>query len=380
MQENRKHILIICPDSRHFIQDYIYNVLEKNKYKISFLTVCADLTDATWTNNEVTVYNIKKDKTESRIKTLICSFFRFCKIRREIGTTDIIHYHYVDYRFTHLAFCFFKNRSRKSVVTFWGGDLLTVDDHKIAGFKKLYKQASYINLMSKEMYDVFQNKTGCKYKDKSIVLDFGNSTIEGIDALFSNEFCEKAKVNRGFPLDKIIIHIGYNARREQQHIKIIKVIGNLPEELRNKIYAVIPFGYGCTDGKYKSEITNELESLQIPYCICEEYLDKEKVIAFRSTADIFFYAQETDALSSSVLEYLCAESIFLKPVWLDYTELSNEGVVFKEYTDFKNAKDILIDILSNYDNYSGKLSNNRSTIIKLKSWSGLKEKWLEMYE
>lgn len=376
---NKKRILIISPDSRHFVQDYIDNVLSSDEYEICFLSINADKNDKTWVDNEVTVYNLKNKQDEPSVITIFFSIIRLLKYRKLIGYVDVIHYHYIDYRFTRLADFFLKNNGSKTILTFWGSDLLRADAKRISRLKYLYKRSSIINVMSQEMLVDFNKKTNDEFKEKTIILDFGNSAIEEIKNKNTFEYKNEAKNKWNIPSDRIVVHVGYNGSRSHQHIKVAQALSKLDEELKNKIYIILPFGYSCLSADYKKEVEEAFYEAGVDYRIEAKYLSLNEIISFRLTADIFLYAQETDAISSSVLEYLSAGTLVLKPKWLDYSELTTLGVKMSEYDSFERLPIELTRIIQTMKDYRSELFQNPEIVVSNKSWESLKNRWLELY-
>lgn len=375
----KKRVLIISPDSRHFVQNYINNVLAGGDFEILFLSMNADRDDPTWKENSVKVYNLKEDANEATFLTILKAPFKLLYFRKQIGKMDIIHYHYIDYRFTRLTDFFMRRRSARTIMTFWGSDLLKATGRQINAFRNIYKRSYAINVMSKEMLDTFTEMTGGKYNDKAIILDFGNSTIEKIALELTPKYRIETKKAYNLPKDKVIVHVGYNGAIAQQHIKVAEVLEKLSKTLKEKIYVVIPFGYGCVNDEYYREVNEAFLNTGIDFRIDTKYLSQEEVIAYRPTADIFLYAQETDAISSSVLEYLCAGAYVIKPIWLDYSEYTKNGVKMRDFCEFKDIKDILEKVISNKEYGLLNVDNNRKFIISHKSWQVLKREWLKLY-
>ena len=67
---------------------------------------------------------------------------------------------------------------------------------------------------------------------------------------------------------------------------------------------------------YEKEIKDLLNISGIDYIFVNDFFSGEKLAMFRMTCDIFVYAQTTDAMSDSSIEYAYAGSLFLCPEWL----------------------------------------------------------------
>lgn len=374
-----KRILIVCPDSKHFIQEYIKNVFTDKSQDIIFISMNADLEDRTWKENGVTVYNLKNRVDENKYRTILMAPFRLLSLRKKIGKVDVIHYHYIDSRFTRLVDFFIRRRDERVLLTFWGSDLLKASNRVIQKFSRLFKLAYKIVVMSAEMKEVLEKNTDGLFNDKTIVLDFGNSTIEMIKATDRPGVKEIIKRDYGIPTDRIIVHMGYNGSQAQQHIKLAKALETLDTSLKEQLFIVVPFGYGCLNEGYKRAVSDALNTVGIDYRIDTEYLNQEEVVLYRLTADVFLYGQETDAISSSVIEYLCAGAYVIKPKWLDYSLFITHGVKMEEYDTFEDLSFALGNVLMDDRVNSVNYDLNKEVVLQIKSWKNIKEKWLKLY-
>lgn len=375
----KKSILLACPTSVHFVQEYIENVLDDKIFDIYFLTWRTDENEKIWKEKNVKVITLL-DNNDSKIMKFIKLPFKFLHLRRKLKGLDIIHYHFIDNRFTHLVDFFVGRIAKKTILSFWGSDLLRQPEKIVQGFSKLYKRASKINLMNAEMYDIFERITASEYSKKSLILDFGNSTLDAIKIAKKNKTRQEIKKFWNIPENKICVHLGYNGFKAQQHLEMIKSLSSCNNEIINKIYIIVPLSYGCPNEDYKNEIINRLNEANISYSILDNFIEKDKIGEFRLTADIFLYGQTTDAVSASMIEYFAAGSTVIKPEWLVYSELIESGIKMIEYKNFDTLSFVLKDAILNSKFNEFDFNNNSSIIYNLKSWYSLKNKWLEMYD
>lgn len=360
------------------MQEYIENVLDPPAFDISFLTWRTNLNENIWQKKNVKVYTLINDD-EPKIINIFKLIFRFLDIRQKLGKPDIIHYHFIDHRFTLLTDFFIGRSAKNTILSFWGSDLLRQKNKTILSFSHIFKRAKKINVMNKEMFDKFQEVTKGIYSSKLFSLDFGDSTLDAlINADKQYTRCE-IKKRWSIPSNKICVHLGYNGFEAQQHLRMINSLSNCKDSIKKKIYITIPFSYGCPNAEYKNQIINCLNDAGIDFMIQDQFLDKEDVGAFRLTADIFLYGQTTDAVSASMIEYFAAGATVIKAEWLIYSELTEAGIEMVEYTNFENLTNIFEKIIENQEYKKINLQKNRKIVMSLKSWSVLKNKWLEMY-
>ncbi len=374
----KKSILLACPTSVHFVQEYIENVLDDSLFDIYFLTWRTNANEEIWHKKNVKVLTLINDN-EPKIVNILKLLFRLISISIKLRKLDIIHYHFIDKRFTHLVDFFIGKNSKQTILTFWGSDLLRVPEKTIIGFSNLYKRANKINVMNIEMFNKFQAITKSKYSEKLISLDFGDSTLDSIINAQKNKSIIDIKNEWNIPEDKITIHLGYNGFEAQQHLKMINSLNSCNDEVKNSIYIIVPLSYGCPNEEYKNAIIQALQETKIPFYIFDKFIDKNSIGEFRLTADIFLYGQTTDAISASMIEYFAAGSTVIKPEWLIYSELTDNKISMIEYKDFNSLSRIFEDVILQKQ-YKIKNENNSSIIYSLKSWNSLKKQWLEMYD
>lgn len=297
---------------------------------------------------------------------------------------DVLHVHYVEPM--HLIYFFgFWMKAKKRVLTFWGSDLLRASKKKLLLFPYFLKHSTSIVLMIQNQCDYFQEVFGHKYDDKIHIIDFGNSLLDVIDDVMQKHTVEECKQHFELPLDKIIVHVGYNASRGQQHMEMLESIVSLPQDVINKIKFVfhISYGYGSDFNSYKQQLTELMDAAQLDYSFYDAYLQGEELAMFRMTCDVFLYGQKTDARSASPLEYIYAGTEFVCPKWLsgNYELLDQAGINYFVYDDFTHLPDTLQECFKGVNPSERKISQEgREAIRKEISWDSLAEKWRNLYE
>lgn len=390
----RNILLLGLPDSL-FIRDFCTEVLIEEETKIAILSPHyseqygesyrrSGIKEVRWP--DLFVQGILKN---IGIRILGKYFSSIRNLKKEIGFNnqiDTIFVHYVEPVHIFYFFCFWK-KAKKRILVFWGGDILRASDKKLKLFPFFLRQATAIVFMIQNQCDYFQNRLGHKYDEKIHVLDFGNSVLGKIDKI-SNEYTRKqCKERFGLPTDGIIVHVGYNAFRGQQHLEMMKSIAawaHLPlsKEWVEKIKFVFHVSYGQEDFEgYQNELKRLMDEASLHYVFIEEYLQGDELAMFRKTCDIFLYGQKTDARSASPLEYIYAGASFICPSWLheNYGLLVKGNIPHFVYSDFADLTNVFNECLLEYediviDDYGRKII--RDTI----SWESLAPKWRSLYE
>ena len=160
---------------------------------------------------------------------------------------------------------------------------------------------------------------------------------------------------------------------------MIQSLDSCNDEVKKSIFIIVPLSYGCPNEEYKNQIIQTLKDTGIPFYIFDKFIDKDSIGEFRLTADIFLYGQTTDAISASMIEYFAAGCTVIKPEWLIYSELTDNGIIMIEYKDFNSLTGIFENVILQ-KLYKNKNENNSSIIYSLKSWDSLKNQWLDMYD
>lgn len=296
-------------------------------------------------------------------------------LQKRAGGFDVVHISYIT-REKMLALRLLRKKTKKIVCTFWGSDLFRVPDRELLRYRKALETADVIMLSTAEMRERFISVFGRRSSRRILSLKFGIESLEHID--FRNT--QNAKRLLGIPEDKTVITVGYNGKECHNHIRVIEALNRLPKEQKDRLFIQIPATYGLTP-EYRQRLTAALKKLGCEYCLTEDFLDDESLCRLRESSDIFIHAQTTDAFSGSVQEYLFARKLVFNPVWIQYRDMQQKGIWYREYRDYGE----LVRMLSEYlekgisEDEKKKIARNTELIRELSSWEALSEKWQELY-
>ncbi|MDO4303792.1 MAG: glycosyltransferase [Bacillota bacterium] len=385
------NVLLLGKTDSIFTRDFCKNILDSDEMNTVILTQA--LSKEYWRDYEAA--NVKQVKwpdcflkgIRKQLSVLLYLPGIWGKLRQEIGfknKIDIIHVHYVEP--LHLLYFFpFWNRAKRRILTFWGSDIYTITQAKKVLLRYFLKHASSIIFMISNQYEFFQSIYGHKYDDKVKIIDFGNGLIDELDVVMSNYSKEDCKNHFKMPLDKLSVHIGYNASRAQQHLEIVEKLLLLPKDTLAQMELVFSVAYKCDDDfeSYKRQLTDMMDKAKMSYRFFDEYLQGEELAMFRRACDLFVYGQKTDARSESPLEYVYAGAGFLCPGWLadNYELLDQSDIRYYVYDDFNTLCESVQLCLDNIDAPEGKISEwGRQKIREEISWDAVGEKWRKLYE
>lgn len=304
------------------------------------------------------------------------------RIKKEVGSVDVIQVNLVTRpaldRLSELW-----QLGKRHILTFWGSDILRVPEKDFTLYRRFFDKVDSINMLTDNMYQKVVEQYGHSYDDKITLFDFGCPMYEAIDAVENEMSMAQCKGYWNIPASDIVVPIGYNSIKEQQHLAIIQAVSSLESELKDKVTFVVHFCYGAeNDSEYLNEIEKALIEQKLKYVVIDKFLEKKETAILRRAADVFLYAQTTDALSASVIEYLYSGCILVKPSWLDYSELDKRNIKYITYNDFRELKNAFSEALRicNDENELRDYQNNRDILWNMNSWEVVAPKWCAIYE
>jgi hypothetical protein len=262
------------------------------------------------------------------------------------------------------------------VISFWGSDILAINDDEAKTLMSLLKRAKKINLPSKEMEETFEKFFQTKYAHKYVCGKYGSLAYDYIDNIKSS--MSKADCKSYFDLNtnKITVMIGHNGIREQQHLAVIEQLTKLDKVDKDKLQVVIHMNF-FFDEEYFKEIQSALEHSGIEYKMIVKKMDLLEIAKLRLATDIFIHAQTVDALSGSVREALYAGEVLIHGSWVKYSELDESGVEYVKYDTFDQLNSRLKDVL--YDNLEIDRSSNLKILRTKYSWESVLEGWKAIF-
>ena len=262
----------------------------------------------------------------------------------------------------------------KIYAMFIGSDILRIGSKDIQRLCKLMKDHTLsVVCESCQTERAFHEKIGEKISVVANRIYLGNTVVPYIDEKIKNGL-PSCKREFNIPESCISVCIGYNASPAQQHLKVVEQLKKLGEEIKRKIYIIIPAAYGGTE-EYISEINSALQASGIEYGILTKFLNQEEAAALRVATDVFINAQTTDAISASVMEAYYAGACLISAEWLKYQEFSNWNL---DYTNFKSFDELNEAFVKCLDCGFDHCNRNRIEIFKAISWNTCKYRWNDM--
>ena len=306
-------------------------------------------------------------------KRLLGRLFRQSALNSRIESADIIDIHFVDPNYHKLL----KSSSRPLICTFFGSDLFRSTAEQKKALKPLVSQAAGI-IISKNMVPYFEEHFE-SMPDKYILNQYGSKRLDMLDWLLNSKVDRgQMKKELGLRADKITITLGYNGKKEQQHLLILKAIMALPEGLRSRLQIVLPMTYGG-EVHYHNQVEEMARRTNCQVLPIKTFLSDAELVNLRLASDITVNAQTTDALSSSLKEAMAAGDVIITGDWLPY-DIYEELGIFTLRTSEQEMSMKLQDTILNLDKYRQQCEMNRKHVMNFASWKYLTPKWISDYK
>jgi hypothetical protein len=297
------------------------------------------------------------------------------KVRRNINSYDVILLHGLGIRNCEI-FRQIDVKKKFSVCAIWGSDFYKRGKSEHIIFRTM-DICDRVNISTDDMIrDVLRVKNIPADKIRRCL--FGLAPLE---ILFQNPQLNRKEAKRFLGLNEndFIITVGYNGTANQQHLKIIKAVAKIKNQLPVNYKLVLQMTYGAKDESYQKQVRDLLFKYKFEHIIYKDFMTDEAVAHLRKATDIFIQTQVTDAFSGSMQEHLFAQSIVITGEWLPYQFLKDKGVYYETIDSMKSLAEKLSDVLNDYEKIN-EIIKLRNTPEKFKAslWSECIKDWYEV--
>lgn len=265
------------------------------------------------------------------------------------------------------------------VCSYWGSDLLRAGNRFHALSKRWLSRADAITIQNRQiMIEGFHNAWGHEFDHKlvGVLYDIENRQIESLGSDIDKT---AAKRSLGISPDKYVVAIGYNANPNHHHLEVISALEKLPEVTLERIHLIFPFTYPEGYDTYRQEVKNLVSKLPCTATYFEGWLDDEDVALMRLACDMFIHAQTSDAASASVIEFLKAGASLVNASWIDYCELRERGVRYREFSSYEELPNVIVDQLNDPNSQTIAL-HNREVLSNMNEENFSRDAWLSIYK
>jgi hypothetical protein len=258
---------------------------------------------------------------------------------------DVVHVHFCIPEYL-LPIYFLKNRV-KTICSFWGSDLLRINDSKDIFYQKFFlNKAELITVQTPEMARISYEKISKSLKSKTRCLKFtlSQDIFDNIDRFREDkEMLKKFKEKIGMPSNKIIVSIGHNGFPENNHLKIIDELSKLKDHQLQNFYFFIHASYGANT-EYIEKL-KEIGFLNIK--LITDFFGPIEMAKLRLITDLLIQMPTTDALSAAMTEVLYSDNSVVSASWLPYEEFKRKGVFHFEVNTFADLPQFLNEFRRN---------------------------------
>ena len=308
-----------------------------------------------------------------KVRVIVYFLFRNKIIRRLTNHYNLVDIHFFSKIYDNLIL---KKRFDILKISFWGSDVYRVNKSRINSMDYLTANADelYFNTVEMKAFAMpfFKQKNKLNYQN------FGISTFNVIESLRNKGSIETFKTELNIPPNKLIISIGYNGKKEQQHLKIISAIKKIDKSQLNKLFLVFPMTY-ARDSDYYDLIINALKEIGVSYQILNKSLSIDTICKYRLISDIKINMQTTDAFSASVQEYFYAKNIMILGEWLPYHWLEDNGLYYIK-SNFQTLHLKIKNTIQDFSNEKEKHAHNSDKIALISDWKYVSASWAENYK
>lgn len=375
----KKNLLIISNADSVYIKQYIEQIIKySNDYSVYLLTRNNELFSSVYSELGVNIIHYVRNYIGGK-ERLYKFLLRTKHQVRSYGIKfDYIHVHFVN-RITLTLAKVLSNEKTKIIISYWGSDIYRKEELALTNERPLLKYADNITFITKDMHNKFCSIYGNIFNDKCSIIDFGLEVIDKLAGMKKSDQLS-ARQEFGFSDKDIVVAVGYNIIKEQQHLEVISSLGSLSEYFKDKVYFYLHFGYGYEIEEYTDSIVKELEKHNFRYVISRKFMGVSEIAKLRCAVDIFINAQVTDALSASMLEYIYAGKIVINPVWLKYKFLEENNIKTCIYNNFSELPFVLKEVIEKENLKSDVIEHNRKVIYEIYSWHKAIRNWMELYK
>lgn len=336
-------------------------------------------TDALY--DSIFTLSMPKFISKNRILRGIYKQYLFRRQISKLGHYDFVHIHYIEDILIRDAQYFVKKLKSKLIVSIWGSDFLRASDSKKQKMLPILKFASKITIANSVAKESFlEYYSGSIPNTKVILCRFFIEPLTVLKKVIEKTTKNDSKLAFGFS-KKIVIAIGYNASKMQQHLEILRAIeSNVDlDNFKEDIEFVLPLTYPKSTA-YIQEVENCIKNSKFKYRLLTSFMSDEEVSYLRIASDVMIQLQTTDMLSASMLEHMYANNIVITGSWLPYRDLRDWGLGYEEIEEVKSIGEKLYKVLIDYDAVILKTEVNSAILERNFNRDEIISKWIDLYK
>lgn len=298
------------------------------------------------------------------------------KLIARLGRYDVLNIHYVSPSYGFVI-GFLREKARGIVASFWGSDLLRIDERAKGRLRALLGSVDISTINNSEILPKF-GEAFPEHAPACEVVRFGLRSLDVLDEIRKSESKADCKRYFGFPAGKTTVVCGYNAARAQRHLDMIEAIGRLPPVIKRSIIVVIPMTYP-SDAGYIASVAAAADLSGVERRIFSESLSLPDVCRLRMASDIAINIQVSDSFSASIQEHCYCGTRMIVGDWLPYRILEEAGFTFTKIPDASGIADAVAALMASQGPVDRDLSGAIGKLREISSWQYARTRWMEVY-
>ena len=295
----------------------------------------------------------------------------------QLGPFDVVHNHYISQRDLALGSLVARKCGARWIATIWGSDFLRASETEKKRMAPLLSRCDYVHTVTSAISEQVVRYCGEAIRPKLVLADFGQDSYRLMDDLRKTMTKADCKRSYGIDPDTFALCVGYSASTAQQQLKVLDSMKAMPEAVLKKITIVLQQTYCVDDPEYLRKTHEAAALLPCHTVIMTEFMNDEQCARLRLASDAFILAITTDALSSTMLDYLYAGTCVMAGSWLDYPPLDAWGIQLHRFDSFDQLPAMIGQAVDG--RLTGLSAEKRAIFPAEGSWESLLPKWLQMY-
>lgn len=266
----------------------------------------------------------------------------------------------------------------KVIMAVFGSDLLRTSGVEAYSIQlQACERAARIVVPSIEMREIFLTKFGRRFSEKMRLAFLGTPMLDEVDRARGDTAAFRDRYR--LPSDKIVVCVGNNGSRSNQHLAILAALAELPPRHRDRIVAVLPMTYGA-EGTYLRAVREAADRSGVEFRLLDNPMSDADTARLRVCTDVLVLVPISDLFSAGLAETLYAGGVVITGAWLSYGFLRRRGIHYHEVEDSSEITANLARVLGNIAEEKEKSAANAACIRDLKSWDRVIHGWARIYE
>lgn len=340
--------LVIGDSNSMHIYNFVKTVLLPMGFEVHLLTLSIlplrDEYRSFYIENNVTIHSVFEKNYKGLNKTdrihRILNLLRKIWLMHDVPKVDICHVQSV-YITSLMMVLLNRRKFKRLILSYWGGDIEDRSEFLVKTRAKCFEFCDAITVTVQQTLNEFRELYGNKYDEKLHICRFATNGLNCINELSKKVTREDCRAAYNIPKDKICITCGYSAYAEQHQEQCLEEIQKLPEELRKKIFAIVPMQYGRFDEAYIKRVEETKEKCDFDCVVLDEYVPFEMSAKLAIATDIYLHLRDTDAFSNALKEHIYAGSRVITGEWLKYIELEQMNAPFESISSISDLSSVL---------------------------------------